>query len=366
LSLFFSRRAAQAFCFLVVLSSCQTPPAPSEVERVKIQEHELWRAGAPVYAADEYSRYLQYLRLARDNLIKEKAKLRWFRDYQGVRSDFLVVLTQGDRILEKVRKEKQTQSRDLSQRLAKLGERVSQIKTLTLTMNENAPVRQNLAQAEVVFAEAKLLFNKEKFQELDPKFEAIENHLQQAEEALFSILARYADEVQVAKWRKWANETIAESRRKGSAAILVSKLDRTLTLYKKGKPVAVYEIGLGKCGLSDKLCAGDEATPEGRYKIIKKIPQGSFYKALLIDYPNDEDRKQFSSAKKKGLVPPGAGIGGLIEIHGGGNDSLTNGCVAVQNEVMDRLYPAVAVGTPVTIIGSLESADKLLGSLRKS
>ena len=105
-------------------------------------------------------------------------------------------------------------------------------------------------------------------------------------------------------------------------------------------------------------------TPEGRYKIVKKNAQSRYYKALLIDYPNESDKRRFALAKKKGLIPAGAAIGGLIEIHGGGKDSLTNGCVGVENSVMDRLFPEVSVGTVVTIIGSLESANKLLSDLR--
>jgi L,D-peptidoglycan transpeptidase YkuD (ErfK/YbiS/YcfS/YnhG family) len=354
------------FPLCLVLSACQAPPVPPEVERVKTQEHELWRAGAPVYAQGDYARYLDFLRLARDKLNKEKAKIRWFRDYDGVRADFLVVLTQGEGILEKVLNEKQTQSQDLSQRLNSLGARIAKIKVLTLNMNENGPIRNNLAQADVAFNDAGRLLQQEKYRELEPKLGLIDGHIRKAEDALFSVLARYAEEGWVAQWRKWSEETIRESRKRGSAAIIVNKLERTLTIYKSGRPTAVYEIGLGKYGLSDKLYAGDEATPEGRYQVVKKILDSRFYKALLIDYPNVEDRRKYSQAKKQGLIPRGAPIGGWIEIHGGGNDSLTNGCVAVRNDVMDEIYPAVSVGTPVTIIGSLESAGSFLGSLGKS
>lgn len=350
----------------LVLQSCQAPPVPPEVEQVKTQEHELWRAGAPLYASQEYTRYLEYLRAARDKLNAEKAKIRWFRDYEKIRADFLVVLNQGNQILEAVRTEKLAQSKDFSQRLNLLGGRIARIKTLTESMNENGLIRKNLAQADVAFREAGRLLKEEKYKDLEPGIGRIDRHLQAAEDAIFTLLARYADEGQVAIWRKWAEETVRESRQKGCAAILVNKLERTLTVFRSGRPARVYEIGLGKFGLSDKLYAGDEATPEGRYKVIKKIPGSRFGKALLIDYPNDEDRRKYSQAKKKGLIPGQAGIGGLIEIHGGGNDSLTNGCVALRNEAIDDLYPTIPVGTPVTIVGCLESADRLLSSLGRS
>jgi len=49
-----------------------------------------------------------------------------------------------------------------------------------------------------------------------------------------------------------------------------------------------------------------------------------------LDYPNANDRAEFTRAKRNGDLPPGARIGGLIEIHGGGgrNQDWTDGCVA--------------------------------------
>ena len=358
-------RAAAALCLCAFFcSQCQSPSVPPEVEKAKGQENDLWRAGAPLYAAEDYAAYLESLRLAREKLIKQNARLRWFRDYREIRADYIVILAQGDALIAQIQAEKRSQSHDLSQRLGRLEESMGKIRALTQLMNEHAPVRESLARAEVVSREAEMLLKKEKYTELAPKLDLIDRHIRQAEEALFSILARYADDSQLADWRKLAEDTIAESRRRGTTAVLVNKLARTLTLLKKGREVAVYEIGLGKYGLSDKLYAGDEATPEGRYKIVKKNTQSRFYKALLIDYPNDSDKKRFAQAKKRGLLPAGATIGGLIEIHGGGKDALTNGCVGVENSVMDRLFPEVAVGTVVTIIGSLESADKLLSDVR--
>jgi hypothetical protein len=357
--------SALILCVFCV-STCQSPPVPLEVEKAKGQENDLWRAGAPVYAADEYARYTESLRVAREKLINQNARLRWFRDYKEVRADYIVILAQGDALIKKVQAEKRSQSQDFSQRLGRLEERMGKIRALTQLMNEHAPVRENLARAEVVSREAEILIRNEKYTGLASKLDLIDGHIRQAEEALFSILARYADDAQVARWRKLAEDTVSESRRRGTTAVLVNKLARTLTLFKKGKEIAVYEIGMGKYGLSDKLYAGDEATPEGRYKIVKKNAQSRYYKALLLDYPNEYDKRRFALAKKKGLIPARAAIGGLIEIHGGGNDFLTNGCVGVENSVMDRIFPEVAVGTVVTIVGSLKSAQKLLTGLRIS
>jgi len=120
---------------------------------------------------------------------------------------------------------------------------------------------------------------------------------------------------------------------------------------------------LGKKGWLKKRYAKDHATPEGKYRIIKKNPKSRFYKALLINYPNESDRRDFLDARQKGHLLKKVNIGGLIEIHGGGKESLTEGCIALDNGPMEELYNLVGIGTPVTIIGALDEQNSISSAL---
>ena len=170
------------------------------------------------------------------------------------------------------------------------------------------------------------------------------------------IAARYADADTITRWRRWKNETIAWSRREGRPAIVVNKEAHLVSLYVRGEAVKTYKADLGFNWIADKFREGDGATPEGRYRIVSRMANlpSMYYKALLIDYPNAEDRAEFNRARRDGAVPATARIGGLIEIHGSGGRNLdwTDGCVALANPDMDDLYARVVVGTPVTIVGS--------------
>lgn len=171
-----------------------------------------------------------------------------------------------------------------------------------------------------------------------------------------SVVARYADPATVARWRRWKDETVAWSRREGRAAIVVFKEAHLLTLYVRGQPVATYPVDLGFNWTADKVREGDGATPEGRYKVVTRMGnlRSVYYKALRLDYPNEDDRVEFSRARRSGTVPASARIGGLIEIHGGGGrrQDWTSGCVALANRDMDDVFSRAGVGTPVTIVGS--------------
>ncbi len=355
---------AALFFVSLLIFGCKTPPVPPEVEEAETQEHNLWRAGAPLYALDDYTQYQQALRAAKDKLIKEKAKFGWFRNYEIVKTEFKNVLNSGEQILKKVKEEKETKTKSLTNQISILNKRFNTLKNIAFSINEGRLVRKSLTQAEVAMMEAELLLSKEKYQEASEKLKDVGTYVNQTEESIFSILERYMDEKQIKKWQKWVNETIQESKKKGTVAIIVNKLDRKLILYNKGEVRSSYDIGLGRYGLSDKLHAGDDATPEGKYKIIKKTSISRYYKALLINYPNEEDREKFNRAKKKGVLPTKVGIGSLIEIHGGGKDSLTNGCISVENEVMDKIFPLLDFGVAVTIVGAIDSKNSILALLK--
>ena len=137
--------------------------------------------------------------------------------------------------------------------------------------------------------------------------------------------------------------------------IVVYKSKRKMYAYKKGKVVEEFRISLGKNGdKGNKVQAGDYRTPEGSYCIVRKKCDPRLYKSLMISYPNAEDKAR---ARARGVNP-----GGYITIHGqpkwnadghGDNYTLshdwTEGCVAVPNRAMDKLWKAVEKGVKIEI-----------------
>ncbi len=158
------------------------------------------------------------------------------------------------------------------------------------------------------------------------------------------------------QWRKWVDLTIKESKKNQDYSIIVDKVSRKLYVYLKGSMKYEFDAELGKNWVGDKRVKGDHATPEGMYKVTKKFGTGKtkYHKALLLNYPNDEDLRSFKKEVASGNLPASAKIGGLIEIHGNGGRGTdwTEGCVALTDREMDVIYKVVKVGTPVTIVGS--------------
>ncbi len=332
--------------------ACSAGPAPPEVRTAEVLEKSLWRAGAPDAEPYGYQRFVNSLRRAKDAFIVQRGRFPLWRDYESVRREYAAVLVEGTRLLKAVREAARRRQEDFDRRYAAAAARLRSLEKLTSGMNEGRLAGSDMARAQILMAEAQALMDRGKYDQASAMMFDIDFSLKRAQASLNPIIERYTDKRQLARWRKWVEETIGESKANGQTVIVVDKAGRNMVIYRSGRPWRSYAVGLGRNGLNDKLHSGDFATPEGKYRIVKKIPASQFGRGLLIDYPNDEDRRQYVSAKKNGLIPPRVGIGGWLEIHGGGRDGMTYGCIALDDDDMEEVYGAIEVGTPVTIVGA--------------
>lgn len=350
---------------LMVMTACSEPPAPTEIQLALTQETELWRAGASVYTPESYQQYLMALNSARDLFTRERSRMVWFRDYQPVSQSFTQVFEMGKKIGGDVQSVALQQSTEIAKTAATLKKRIVLLKELSETLKDRRLAMRKLTQADIRIEDALRLADERRSKEAHAKMEAARIDIDAVIKTIRPLLVRYADRNQISRWRSQVDQALAESRREGNDVIVVSKIDRNLILYRKGSRVRNFNAGFGFNFLADKLYSGDKATPEGEYKIIKKLDRSRYYKALLIDYPNREDQKRFALAKRKKLIPHNVGIGNLIEIHGGGgNNSMTNGCISLQDNHISDLFNQVDVGTPVVIVGTLDYDNIVSSALR--
>lgn len=134
--------------------------------------------------------------------------------------------------------------------------------------------------------------------------------------------------------------------------IVVYKGERRMFLLRDGQVLREFTVALGDSPRGHKFREGDERTPEGSYEIDYRLRDSSFYRALRVSYPNDQDRR---TANLMGVSP-----GGQIMIHGLPNGrsaddvghpvvDWTDGCIAVTNAEMDVIWEAVSLGTRILI-----------------
>ncbi|MBE0639238.1 MAG: L,D-transpeptidase family protein [Bacteroidales bacterium] len=228
-------------------------------------------------------------------------------------------------------------------------------------------IMDRLAKGKLALSEGQAAFAQDMLVQSNLKVTEAETHLEVAHKEAYKVINNYFGHYNT--WKSWKEQTIRESKQKKITSILVDKFAGKCYVYKNGQLTNEFDAELGKNWIGDKRQKGDRATPEGLYKVVDKKEghRTKYYKALLINYPNDEDKKQFNAEIANGTLSKKSKIGGLIEIHGDGGKGTdwTDGCVALTNSDMDKIYKLVQNGTPVTIIGSAVSLDVILNDKKQ-
>ncbi|HEX2921048.1 MAG TPA: L,D-transpeptidase [Bacteroidales bacterium] len=320
------------------------------------------RSNADTYSSKLYNEAKNNYDSALVNWKKQNQRFIYFRDYERVRMFASMaaqksIKAKGNSIANTTSLKEQ-----ITEKLDTLGELVSELNRLFTAYPLESETRNRISKGKMLLEEAEVAFNRGHYHQSSRNLKDAEYLLSSSYENAYSNLKNYFKSY--SKWKTWSEKTIKESKKNGDYSIIIDKFSRKLTVYQKGVKKQEFETELGKNWVGDKRVRGDHATPEGMYKITKKLDSNKtkYYKALLLDYPNEEDLETFKKEVSKGTLPRSAKIGGLIEIHGNGGKGIdwTEGCIALTDREMDVLFKLAKVGTPVTIIGSSQDLAYIL------
>lgn len=155
--------------------------------------------------------------------------------------------------------------------------------------------------------------------------------------------------------------------------VVVDSEQETLTVMGDGIPLEIFDkVAFGSAGVGLKHRRGDEVTPRGEFRLGWINPASRFRLFFGLDYPNLDhaewayrdgriDRatlqtiqRSIAQGKSPSQYTP---LGGYIGIHGLGRAdpavhavfNWTQGCVAVDNQQIDRLSLWLKPGMRVEI-----------------
>lgn len=314
------------------------------------------QAGAELHAQPRLHDAEQMLRLG-ELLLKDKNASWWpFESYRQVDSLFRLAAERANQAQQESISKRESERNEISTDFsstkreyrdwgARLGDGLAPMDCQRL-----------LTAAGTSLDQARDLLSKQHHAEAEPLIEKTNSLLKELDKRYDKYLNQ--SEARLEHWRANVRETKEHSRATGQAAIIVDKTAHKLHLVQSGKVTRTYPCDLGYSSASEKRLSGDGATPEGMYKVTEVRHHSQYYKALLLNYPNDSDRERFRQNQREGNIPRRARIGGLIEIHGDGGlgKDWTEGCVAVSNAQMDELMRHAFKGMWVTIVRMTEPA----------
>lgn len=353
-----------AFILLIVLFLIRIAPKPpvGEMEYARITIAKAESSNAGTYSRKLFNEAKSLYDSAMVNWKRENDKFLYFRDYDKVAKFAQLSADKAEKAMENSRASASSLKIKLKQKIDTLEKTVDHLNRLFSSYPLSTETRNRISKGKLLLEESEIAYKKGQYLQANKKITDSEYLLVASYENAVANLKDYFKAYPV--WRKWTDKAISESRQNHSYSIIVDKFSRKCFIYHGGVVRHEYSIELGRNWVGDKKVKGDKATPEGMYRIIKKFDsrQTKYYKALLIDYPNQTDREEFRRDISNGNLPRSAKIGGLIEIHGNGGKGVdwTEGCIAVTDSEMDVIFKLAKEGTPVTIVGSTTTLENVL------
>lgn len=165
----------------------------------------------------------------------------------------------------------------------------------------------------------------------------------------------------------------ASSEASPAIDVLIDSKAKTLTVFRDKKVVEVFQdAAFGTAGVGIKKKRGDGITPVGIFIVDDIRPSSRFKIFIALNYPSKkyaEDglvrgvikeptyKKIVSALDRLELPPQNTPLGGYIGIHGiGKGDSKihkainwTDGCIALDNQQIDRLARLLRKGAVVQV-----------------
>ena len=333
------------------------------VEAIESIDRDLVTLRASDITPEAYSKFSRQWIGLRGRVQSEENIVRWPWEDNELETDLEALQAEGTQLVAEVNSRIQAQRTSAETKLAKIEQRLRLLNTRVGDIGSRVVLGEHPVETEVLVKQARLFLEQGQFEHSIQTSERAGKIILTQTALLTNELGRYADDDLIAAWRESAQRTIDWSRTHRAQAIVISKADRVLTLYKNGRKALTYPIRLGSRGIRAKQHYGDGATPEGEYRVQRKRGPGQtpYFRALILDYPNADDRRRFEEAQKAGLIPKSLHMPGLIQLHGiaQGITDQPYGSIVLDNPQIAQLFDQVSVGTPVNIVGALESQNSI-------
>lgn len=343
----------------VLILTAEKPPV-EKLENTRFVLAEAGKMDAEIYSRKLFRQAQSLYDSAMIVWKQENERLIVFRKFDKVIELAAKAESLAKEAIEHVKVAKRNLKEDLENEISLLRREMEVFEKLFATLPLDKKVKSQHSNGKLLLNEAEIAFEKKEYNTGREKSHEAAQLIRASYASARELLKNYFN--QLPQWQQQLKEAIALSESKREYVIVVEKIPARCDLYYKGIKKYSFPAEFGRNWIGDKRCEGDYATPEGFYKVEKKLDgrQTKYYKALLVDYPNADDRANLQRLKKNGEIASHVRPGGLIEIHGGGGQGVnwTNGCVALCNKDMDVLYRLVSKRTTILIIGASASWEE--------
>jgi hypothetical protein len=349
-------RALPALAAVLAVSACKQPPL-GQIEAARHAMERATEAGGVLRAPGICAAAQAALTSAEAELRVQMKKSSWSRSYKEADALAARAVATGESCAAHARAARDFRRGRAEAALGDLQAAIARTTMLARNVPDGEGAKNDILRAAISLGEGRSSFGHAQYERAEDAAARGRERLAAAVRGIDQFIEDFRHSPRIPVWRRWILETLRDSRATGRTVVIVDKLRRQMLLLQGDEELGSYRVDLGSGGIDSKTRAGDAFTPEGRYHVteVRGPGQTHYYRALMLNYPNEDDLARFHALQRAGKLPRNGRIGSNIEIHGEGGRSQdwTQGCVALPNGDMDEIVGLVNVGTPVTIVGMI-------------
>ncbi len=264
------RLVSATIALVGTLSACVQKAPPDLLEAIDSLDRRLVEIKSAEFAPEEYASFAKRWVAMKGRLLAEEDVIRWPWEPNQLVADLRKVREEGEKALAESLQRRDAERLTVESRLAMVEGRLRLFTRYVQGIGSRAVLGRRPIETELLVRQARSFFEQGLFSRSESSVRRASRLMDDQAAILTSELGHYANEGKVQAWRQMAHRTVEWSRVNRASAIVVSKADRRLMLYRNGRQVMSYPVRLGYNGILEKRYQGDGATPEGHYRVIRK------------------------------------------------------------------------------------------------
>ncbi|MDE3217820.1 MAG: L,D-transpeptidase, partial [Nitrospirota bacterium] len=245
------------------LSGCVEAVPQDVIEAVENIDRDLMELRAAEFSPNDYTRFAHQWMALKSRVQADEDLIRWPWEPNDLEIALRQLQEEGSHTVARLTKERESLRRSAEDKIARVEDRFRMMILQVSAIDSRLVLGQKPVETDLLMKQAHAFYEQGRYdRSLDASDRAAQNLATQAA-VLSSELGRYANRDRISRWQEMAKDTVTWSRIHRTSAIVISKADRVLTLYRNGQKVLAYPVRLGFNGIREKRYQGDGATPEG-------------------------------------------------------------------------------------------------------
>jgi hypothetical protein len=205
------------------------------VEAIESLDRDLLQLRAGEVAPSEYAAFVHQWFTLRNRVEAEEDTIRWPWEPNDLEQALRDLQAEGAMTVARLTEQQEADRRAAARQLADVEERARAIAIQVSAIDSRLILAEKPVETDLLLKQARAFYEQGRYEQSLQASDRASHYLTAQSALLQRELGRYASPDRIAQWQRMARETIEWSKKHRTSAIVISKAERSLTLYRSDR-----------------------------------------------------------------------------------------------------------------------------------